>query len=140
MREQELLVLRRVAEASLDPDEKAIQGTWEVVSASAKISDMSRASGTQPRFRHYSAPYGEIAAGRKVVIDRFNLTIKGLPTEKAGSDAAGAVTPGAGGVAESLTAPPSPLLPPPGSGPCRNGSPGRRRVSDSAVSAEPQVP
>ncbi|MHC4179235.1 MAG: TIGR03067 domain-containing protein, partial [Planctomycetota bacterium] len=80
---QELLTLRRVGEAKLEADEQAIQGKWEVVRAWAKITETFGNMTTQ---RMYSAPYGEIAKGRKVVINESELVIKGLPEERAESD------------------------------------------------------
>ncbi len=81
----ELIVLKRVrdADAMIEANQKAMQGTWEVVKAWAKM----RGSRDRPG-RMYAAPYGEIAEGREVVIRGSSLTIKGVPGEEARSDAA----------------------------------------------------
>jgi uncharacterized protein (TIGR03067 family) len=91
----ELVALERVgdAEAVTKADQRAMQGTWEVVKAWAKMPRWPDA----PR-RKYAAPYGEIANGRKVVIKGSSLTIKGLPGQSVKSD--GSKGDAAGGVGD----------------------------------------
>jgi uncharacterized protein (TIGR03067 family) len=77
--DKELLVLRRVGDAIVEADEKAIQGTWEIVRCEGQPGPMMRALATT-----FAWPSGESAKGRDVEISRDTVSLKGSPGEVLG--------------------------------------------------------
>ena len=76
---KELLVLRRVGEAIVTADEKAIQGMWEIVRCESQISEGGARRGRGGLVSQQLWPTGQGAKGRQVEITRHRFTLKAPP-------------------------------------------------------------
>jgi uncharacterized protein (TIGR03067 family) len=70
----ELVVLRRVGDAFITADEKAIQGSWEIVSSETNISESAKTGASAAA--SYMWPSGDAATGRIVQITRHAFRLK----------------------------------------------------------------
>ncbi len=83
----ELLVLRRVGPAAVEPDEEDIQGVWNLVDAKGEIEadPFPGMAGAASEIRRMAIPEGSVLKGKEVVIDRHQITFKAIPTKHYGA-------------------------------------------------------